>query len=82
MKFHPSIVTSTFVSPLGPMTLAATDAGLAGVWFEDQRYFNNPSGRRCLKFRRVKPPVTATSAGRLATRRRCVLWGQPWGATR
>ncbi|MBK6385887.1 MAG: hypothetical protein IPF71_03220 [Rhodoferax sp.] len=34
MKFHPSIVTSTFVSPLGPMTLAATDAGLAGVWFE------------------------------------------------
>ena len=38
MKFHPSIVTSTFVSPLGPMTLAATDAGLAGVWFAGQRH--------------------------------------------
>ncbi len=38
MKFHPSIVKSTFVSPLGPMTLAATDAGLAGVWFAGQRH--------------------------------------------
>lgn len=27
-----------FDSPLGPMILAATDAGLAGAWFEDQRH--------------------------------------------
>jgi len=38
MKFHSSIVTSTFISPLGPMILAATDTGLAGVWFEGQRH--------------------------------------------
>jgi methylated-DNA-[protein]-cysteine S-methyltransferase len=38
MKFHPSLVKSTFTSPMGPMTLAATDTGLAGVWFEGQRH--------------------------------------------
>ena len=38
MKFHPSIVQTTFQSPLGPMTLAATDQGLAGLWFDDQRH--------------------------------------------
>ena len=38
MKFHPSLVKSTFISPMGPMTLAATDAGLAGVWFDGQRH--------------------------------------------
>jgi len=38
MKFHPSIVKSSFTSPLGRMTLAATDTGLAGVWFEGQRH--------------------------------------------
>ena len=27
MKFHPSLVKSSFASPMGPMTLAATDAG-------------------------------------------------------
>ena len=36
MKFDPSIVQTTFHSPLGSMTLAATDAGLAGVWFSGQ----------------------------------------------
>ncbi len=25
-------------SPLGPLTLAATDTGLAGVWFDDQKH--------------------------------------------
>jgi methylated-DNA-[protein]-cysteine S-methyltransferase len=25
-------------SPLGPLTLAATEAGLAGVWFDDQKH--------------------------------------------
>ena len=38
MKFHPSLVKSAFISPMGPMTLAATDAGLAGVWFDGQRH--------------------------------------------
>ena len=38
MKFHSSIVQSPFQSPLGPMTLAATQYGLAGVWFDGQRH--------------------------------------------
>ena len=38
MKFDPSIVQSAFQSPLGSMTLAATQAGLAGVWFDGQRH--------------------------------------------
>ena len=38
MKFDPSIVQTHFQSPLGPMTLAATHAGLAGVWFDSQRH--------------------------------------------
>ena len=38
MKFDTSIVQTTFQSPLGAMTLAATQAGLAGVWFEGQRH--------------------------------------------
>ena len=38
MKFDPSIVQTRFQSPLGPMTLAATPAGLAGVWFDGQRH--------------------------------------------
>ena len=38
MKYHASIVQTTFYSSLGPMTLAATDLGLAGLWFTDQRH--------------------------------------------
>ena len=38
MKFHASTVQTTFHSPLGLMTLAATDAGLAGLWFAGQRH--------------------------------------------
>ena len=38
MKFDTSIVQTAFQSPLGAMTLAATHAGLAGVWFDGQRH--------------------------------------------
>ena len=38
MKFDASIVQTHFKSPLGPMTLAATTQGLAGLWFEQQRH--------------------------------------------
>jgi methylated-DNA-[protein]-cysteine S-methyltransferase len=38
MKFDASIVKTRFDNTLGPMTLAATDHGLAGVWFDDQRH--------------------------------------------
>ena len=38
MKFDPSIVQTRLQSPLGDMLLAATNQGLAGAWFTDQRH--------------------------------------------
>jgi methylated-DNA-[protein]-cysteine S-methyltransferase len=38
MRFHPSTVQARYASPLGPMIVAATDKGLAGLWFEGQRH--------------------------------------------
>ena len=38
MKFDTSIVQTTFQSPLGAITIAATDKGLAGLWFEGQKH--------------------------------------------
>ncbi|MCY1166059.1 Methylated-DNA--protein-cysteine methyltransferase [compost metagenome] len=38
MKFHSSIVRDTFRSPLGDIIIAATDKGLAGLWFVGQRH--------------------------------------------
>ena len=37
------LVCKTIATPLGPMLLAASDAGLAGLWFEDQRHHPNAS---------------------------------------
>lgn len=38
-----SIRISPYQSPLGTMTLAATDTGLAGAWFDDQRHMPDTS---------------------------------------
>lgn len=39
MKFDPSTVQTRVASPLGPIVIAATATGLAGLWFADnQRY--------------------------------------------
>jgi methylated-DNA-[protein]-cysteine S-methyltransferase len=38
MKFSPSVVQSRIASPLGDIDLAASDVGLVGVWFVDQRH--------------------------------------------
>lgn len=38
MKFDSSIVQTMFKSPLGTIIIAATDKGLAGLWFEGQRH--------------------------------------------
>jgi methylated-DNA-[protein]-cysteine S-methyltransferase len=43
MNFHPSIVQTRYESPLGPMIVAATDSGLAGLWFEGQRHLPDSS---------------------------------------
>ena len=38
MKFDSSIVQTRFESPLGSIIIAATDKGLAGLWFDGQRH--------------------------------------------
>lgn len=38
MKFPDTWVKATYSSPLGPMLLAASPKGLAGVWFEGQKH--------------------------------------------
>lgn len=38
MKFDSSIVQTRYDSPLGPIIVAATRKGLAGVWFDGQRH--------------------------------------------
>ncbi|NBX55796.1 MAG: cysteine methyltransferase, partial [Betaproteobacteria bacterium] len=32
------LVCKTVITPLGPMLLAASEAGLAGAWFEGQSH--------------------------------------------
>lgn len=46
MKFDTPLVQTTFNSPLGPVIVAATDRGLAGVWFDGQRHLPDMSGWR------------------------------------
>ena len=43
MKFDTPPVQTTFSSPLGPVIVAATDQGLAGVWFDGQRHLPDTS---------------------------------------
>ncbi|TFZ05989.1 methylated-DNA--[protein]-cysteine S-methyltransferase [Ramlibacter henchirensis] len=43
MKFPPDLVAARHASPLGGMLLAATDRGLAGLWFEGQRHHPDAS---------------------------------------
>ena len=38
MKLPPELVAARHASPLGSILLAATGRGLAGLWFEGQRY--------------------------------------------
>ena len=51
MKFDPTIVQTRIQSPLGDMLLAATNKGLAGAWFTDQRH--RPKGLDSLDFKNV-----------------------------
>ncbi|MRD46448.1 methylated-DNA--[protein]-cysteine S-methyltransferase [Caenimonas koreensis DSM 17982] len=43
MKFNNTIVQAHYASPLGPMIVAATDKGIAGIWFEGQRHMPDVS---------------------------------------
>ncbi len=44
MKFDPSIAQTRYNSPLGPMVVAATAHGLAGLWFEGQKHMPDNAG--------------------------------------
>ncbi len=48
MKFDTTVVQAHFTSPLGPVTVAATDMGLAGVWFDNQRHLPEFSDWPCV----------------------------------
>ena len=43
-KAQETLVRCSYDSPLGPMTLAATDQGLAGVWFDGQKHMPDTLG--------------------------------------
>ena len=38
MKFDPTITQTRWTGPLGPMIVAATARGIAGIWFAGQRH--------------------------------------------
>lgn len=42
MQFHPSTVQARTDTPLGPVRLAASPAGLCGLWFDGQRHLPAP----------------------------------------
>lgn len=44
MKFHPHPVATRHVTTLGPVLLAATPRGLAGLWFDGQRHHPDTTG--------------------------------------
>jgi methylated-DNA-[protein]-cysteine S-methyltransferase len=46
MKFHSSLAQTGYRSPLGAMIVAATDDGLAGLWFIDQKHLPDHAGWR------------------------------------
>jgi methylated-DNA-[protein]-cysteine S-methyltransferase len=42
MKLRNLVAQARFESPLGPLTVAATDKGLAGLWFDGQSHHPGP----------------------------------------
>lgn len=44
MKFPPTLVRTRTASPLGTVILAASDRGLAGLWFDGQQHQPDDSG--------------------------------------
>ncbi|MDO8457129.1 MAG: methylated-DNA--[protein]-cysteine S-methyltransferase [Burkholderiaceae bacterium] len=65
MKFDPSLVygmcSSPSIAPLGTLYLAATDRGLAGMWFEGQRHSPDRSGWTLCADIRQQPVLQAAS---------------------
>jgi methylated-DNA-[protein]-cysteine S-methyltransferase len=44
MKIPTTARLSRWISPLGPMLLAGHDAGLLGVWFDEQKHYPDIAG--------------------------------------
>jgi methylated-DNA-[protein]-cysteine S-methyltransferase len=44
MKFHSHLVATRHTTALGPVLLAATPRGLAGLWFDGQRHHPDTTG--------------------------------------
>ena len=42
MRIAGLVAQARFASPLGPLTVAATDQGLAGIWFDGQAHHPGP----------------------------------------
>lgn len=59
MKFDPALVYGTCNSPQGPLWLAATNRGLAGIWFEGQRHAPDRSSWQLLSDIRQQPYLHA-----------------------
>lgn len=61
MTFDTSLVYTESSSPLGPIWLAATDQGLAGMWFEGQRHAPDRSGWALCPDSQQHPVLNATN---------------------
>ncbi|MDO8767956.1 MAG: methylated-DNA--[protein]-cysteine S-methyltransferase [Burkholderiaceae bacterium] len=61
MKFDTSLVYGTCSSPQGTLCLAATNRGLAGIWFEGQRHAPDRTGWTQLPDIRVHALLQAAS---------------------
>jgi methylated-DNA-[protein]-cysteine S-methyltransferase len=73
MKPNPSLVRTTVASPLGPLLLAASPQGLAGVWFTGQRHHPStemvdawPDGGRHPVLQQAASQLQAYLGGQLA----------------
>ena len=78
------LVCRTIATPLGSMLLAASDAGLAGLWFEEQRHHPDASDWQAVESQRwldqSADEVRAYFRGqcRHFTAPRAAAWGTPF----
>jgi methylated-DNA-[protein]-cysteine S-methyltransferase len=64
MKFSDALACTTLPSPLGPLLLAASEHGLAGLWFDDQQH--HPGTPQTARWRsQPDHPILHQAAGQL-----------------
>jgi len=78
------LVCKNITTPLGPMLLAASDAGVAGLWFQEQKHLPDASPWQMVATHRwldqAAEEVEAYFSGKLRNfaTPRCVPWGTPF----